>query len=51
MTTAGITRTRHGVCDAVCNMANIIGKVKDTSAWIRRLDRVRSTLTTIVVEG
>jgi DNA-binding Lrp family transcriptional regulator len=43
----------YGVYDIVCKVeADAMEKVKETITWkIRRLDRVRSTLTMIVVEG
>jgi DNA-binding Lrp family transcriptional regulator len=43
----------YGVYDVVCKVkADTMEKVKETITWkIRRLDRVRSTLTMIVVEG
>ena len=43
----------YGVYDVVARVeADTMEKVKETITWkIRRLDRVRSTLTMIVVEG
>jgi DNA-binding Lrp family transcriptional regulator len=43
----------YGVYDIVAKVeADTMEKVKETITWkIRRLDRVRSTLTMIVVEG
>jgi DNA-binding Lrp family transcriptional regulator len=43
----------YGVYDIVAKVeADAMEKVKETITWkIRRLDRVRSTLTMIVVEG
>lgn len=43
----------YGVYDIVAKVeADVMEKVKETITWkIRRLDRVRSTLTMIVVEG
>ena len=43
----------YGVYDIVARVeADTMDKVKETITWkIRRLDRVRSTLTMIVVEG
>lgn len=43
----------YGVYDIVCKVeSDTMEKVKETITWkIRRLDRVRSTLTMIVVEG
>jgi DNA-binding Lrp family transcriptional regulator len=43
----------YGVYDIICLVeADTMEKVKETITWkIRRLDRVRSTLTMIVVEG
>ncbi len=43
----------YGVYDVVCKVkADTMEKVKETITWkIRRLDRVRSTLTMIVVEA
>jgi len=43
----------YGVYDIVCKVeSETMEKVKETITWkIRRLDRVRSTLTMIVVEG
>ena len=43
----------YGVYDIVARVeADTMEKVKETITWkIRRLDRVRSTLTMIVVEG
>ena len=43
----------YGVYDIVAKVeADTIDKVKETITWkVRRLDRVRSTLTMIVVEG
>ncbi|MGA2199640.1 MAG: Lrp/AsnC ligand binding domain-containing protein [Nitrososphaerales archaeon] len=43
----------YGVYDIVAKVkADTMDKVKETITWkVRRLDRVRSTLTMIVVEG
>jgi len=43
----------YGVYDIIARVeADTMEKVKETITWkIRRLDRVRSTLTMIVVEG
>jgi len=43
----------YGVYDVICKVkSDTMEKVKETITWkIRRLDRVRSTLTMIVVEG